>query len=149
MARKSPDTEVDAYVFVKENLKTLGWDTRNPERVPEGQVWTQNECLGHPEIKRLLGLKRPENIVKVSERVLWVIEAKRSQKELQAALMDAYGRADVLNQSKQFQVRFVSDVAGNSIDGFVIQSEFLHSGGFQPITWNGVAVTGLLGAADL
>lgn len=147
--RKSPDTEVDAYVFIKENLKALGWDARNPERAPGGQVWTQNECLGHPEIKRLLGLKRPENIVKVSEKVLWVIEAKRSHNELHAALADAYGRADVLNQSKQFQVKFVSGVAGNSIDGFIVRTEFLHSGSFHPITWNGVAVTGLLEPADL
>ncbi|MCH8043585.1 MAG: N-6 DNA methylase [Planctomycetes bacterium] len=147
--KKSPDTEVDAYVFIKENLKALGWDTRNPERAPEGQVWTQNECLGHPEIKRLLGLKRPENIVKVTEKVLWVIEAKRSQKELHAALTDAYGRVAVLNQSKQFQVKFVSGVAGNSIDGFIIRTEFVQPDGFKPITWNDVAVTGLLGLDDL
>ena len=24
------DTEVDAYIFIKENLKQLGWDTRSP-----------------------------------------------------------------------------------------------------------------------
>ena len=149
MPRRISNTEVDAYVFIKERLKTLGWDTRNPERVPEGQVWTQNECLGNQEIKRLLGLGRPENIVKVSEKVLWVIEAKRSRKELQIALSDAYKRAEILNQSKRFQVKFVSGVAGNSIDGFVIQTDFLESGGFQPVTWNGVAVTGLLGASDL
>ena len=147
--RKSPDTEVDAYVFIKNSLKALGWDTRNPERNPEGQVWTQNECLGNPEIKRLLVLKRPENIVKVSEKVLWVIEAKRSIHELKAAMGDAFKRAAVLNQSQRFQVRFVSGVAGNSIDGFVVRTEFLHSGGFHPITWNGAAVTGLLSESDL
>ena len=96
---KGQATEVDAYIFIKENLKSLGWDTRNPERAPAGQVWTQNECLGNREIKRLLGLKRPENIVKVSEKVLWVIEAKRSRKKLEAALSDAYRRAEILNQS--------------------------------------------------
>lgn len=150
MARKrSPDTEVDAYVFVKENLKALGWDTRNPERVPEGQVWTQNECLGNPEIKRLLGLKRPENIVRVTEKVLWVIEAKRSQEELKSALGDARSRVDTLNQSKQFQVKFISGVAGNSLDGFLIRTRFLHKGRFAPITWNGVEVTGLLSRDDL
>ena len=142
-------TEVDAYIFIKENLKFLGWDTRNPERAPEGQVWTQNECLGNQEIKRFLDLKRPENIVKVSEKVLWVIEAKRYRTELVSAMKDAYGRATILNQSKRFQVKFVSGVAGNSIDGFVIQTDFLEAGGFKTITWNGVAVTGLLGPADL
>ena len=147
--RNTPDTEVDAYVFIKSTLKALGWDTRNPERVPEGQVWTQNECLGHPEIKRLLGLRRPENIVKVSEKVLWVIEAKRSLAELHYAIMEARGRAETLNQSQQFQVKFISGVAGNSIDGFIIRTEFLLSNLFHPITWNGVAVTGLLSATDL
>lgn len=147
--RTSPDTEVDAYIFIKENLSALGWDTRNPERAPGGQVWTQNECLGNPEIKRLFGLKRPENIVKVTEKVLWVIEAKRSQNELQAALTDARGRARVLNQSKRFQVRFISGVAGNSIDGFIMRSQFLLAGNFKTITWNGVEVTGLLSPDDL
>ena len=146
---KARATEVDAYIFIKENLKFLGWDARNPERVPEGQVWTQNECLGNQEIKRFLGLKRPENIVKVSEKVLWVIEAKRSRDELGAALNDAYGRARILNRSKRFQVKFISGLAGNSTDGFVIQTDFLEAGNFRTITWNGVAVTGLLGPADL
>ena len=142
-------TEVDAYIFIKENLKFRGWDTRNPERVSEGQVWTQNECLGNGEIKRFLGLKRPENIVKVSEKVLWVIEAKRTRTELGSALEDAKGRAEVLNKSKKIQVKFISGVAGNSIDGFIIQTEFMEGNHFQPITWNGVAVTGLLGSDDL
>ena len=43
MAHKPRDTEVDAYIFIKETLKALGWDVRNPERVPSGQVYTQNE----------------------------------------------------------------------------------------------------------
>ena len=50
---------------------------------------------------------------------------------------------------ERFQAKFVSGVAGNSIDGFVIQTDFLESGGFRPITWNGIAVTGLLGPSDL
>ena len=40
---KSKDTEIDAYIFIKENLKTLGWDTRNPARTPTGEVYTQTE----------------------------------------------------------------------------------------------------------
>ena len=147
--RNARATEVDAYIFIKENLKFLGWDTRNPERFPEGQVWTQNECLGNQEIKRLLGLKRPENIVKVSEKVLWVIEAKRSRTELGAALKDSFDRARILNRSKRLQARFISGVAGNLADGFVIQTDFLEADDFRTITWNGVAVTGLLGPADL
>lgn len=82
-------TEVDAYIFIKENLRTLNWDTRNPQKVASGQVFTQNECLSQVEIKRLLGLERPENVVKVTERSLWVIEAKRSHAELGKAIAEA------------------------------------------------------------
>ena len=112
-------------------------------------MWTQNECLGNLEIKRCLGLGRPENIVKVSDGVLWVIEAKRSRSALGDALSDAYGRAKRLNKSERFQVKFVSGVAGNAIDGFIVQTDFMEEGGFRTVTWNGVAVTGLLGPNDV
>lgn len=66
--REPASTEVDAYIFIKENLRTLNWDTRNPQRVSSGQVYTQNECLSHIEIKRLLGLERPENVSRLPIR---------------------------------------------------------------------------------
>ncbi|MCJ7504375.1 MAG: hypothetical protein MUP80_15135, partial [Acidobacteriia bacterium] len=147
--QKEPASEVDAYVFIKENLRTLGWDTRCPARVPGGQVYTQNECLADPEIKRLLGLEHPENIVKVTDKVLWVIEAKRTQGQLDAATADALRRANKLNVSRQYQVKFISGVAGNSQDGFIVRTECLRKGGFVPVTWNGVEVTGLLSPNDL
>jgi type I restriction-modification system DNA methylase subunit len=138
------DTEVDAYVFIKENLRTLGWDVRNPARVPGGQVYTQNECLANAEIKQWLDLKRPENIVKVTEKILWVIEAKRTRSELSQALHEAAQRAAALNNSAHLQVRFISGVAGNNLDGFVIRSQFLRGTSFVPITLNDVEISGLL-----
>ena len=42
---RSRSTEVDAYIFIKDTLKELGWDTRNPHRNSMGAVYTQNECL--------------------------------------------------------------------------------------------------------
>ena len=42
-AGRSKDSEVHAYAWIKRNLDLLGWNTRNPERVAAGQVWTQNE----------------------------------------------------------------------------------------------------------
>ena len=102
--RKEPtSTEVDAYIFIKTALRALGWDTRNPEKVPGGQVYTQNECLSHPEIKRFLHLERPENIIKVTEKILWVIEAKRTHGELSKALSEAEAYAKKLNSSKIFK----------------------------------------------
>ena len=79
-------TEVDAYIFIKENLKELGWDVRNPSRHQSGQVYTQNECLSHPEIKATLVLQKPENVVKITDTVFWVIEAKREHRQLEQAL---------------------------------------------------------------
>ena len=57
MAKQHTRTEVDAYVYIKKQLKALGWDTRNPTTNPRGQVWTQNQCLAHPIIKEAWGAK--------------------------------------------------------------------------------------------
>ena len=91
-------TEVDAYIFIKETLKELGWDIRNPARSQGGRVYTQNECLDHPEIHTAFGQDRPENVVQVSETAFWVIEAKREQRELDKAVAEAeeYARRIIL-----------------------------------------------------
>ncbi len=138
------NTEVDAYVFIKENLRELGWDVRNPLRVATGQVYTQNECLSDPEIKRHLNLDRPENIVKVSETVLWVIEAKRDHNQLEQAINEAEGYALQVNRSKNITVKFITGVAGNEIDSYLVTSKYLVDGKFMPITLNGKIVTSLL-----
>ena len=137
-------TEVDAYVFIKESLKRLGWDTRNPERNPSGQVYTQNECLSNAEIKRLLGLEKPENIVKVTEKVLWVIEAKRSHQQINQAVKEAEQYARKLNQGKRFRALFISGVAGNEFDSFLVQTFFLVKDQYKPVQINNIATTGLL-----
>ena len=59
MVSQHTRTEIDAYVYIKKQLKDLGWDTRNPATNPRGQVWTQNQCLAHPIIKEAWGAKRP------------------------------------------------------------------------------------------
>jgi hypothetical protein len=43
MVPRASNSEVAAYVFIKENPKMLGWDVRNPERVEGGHVYTQKE----------------------------------------------------------------------------------------------------------
>ncbi len=85
--RKAKDSEAHAYQFIKDELRLLGWDVRNPERADAGQVWTQNEALHNPAINESLQGQKPENIVKVTSNVLWVIEAKRSHQELEKALV--------------------------------------------------------------
>lgn len=145
MAPKEKHTEVDAYVFVKQNLKQLGWDVRNPAKVPGGQVYTQNQCLGEPEIKRWLDKKRPEYIVKVTETILWVIECKRVRTEINQALDEAENYyAARLNKSNALKVLFVSGVAGNDLDGYTIKNKFLEKDSFRPIILNDKEMTGLL-----
>jgi type I restriction enzyme M protein len=56
------NSEVHAYGFIREDLRRLGWETRNPARHAAGQVYTQNECLSHPEIHAAFGRDRPENV---------------------------------------------------------------------------------------
>ena len=140
----SGSTEVDAYVFIKAKLSELGWNTRNPERTPEGQVYTQNECLWNPHIKALLNLDRPENIVKVTETKLWVIEAKRSHRQLHEAIEDAHKKSAKLNKGDLYEVPIISGVAGNDEDGFIVQSQFLEDGKWVTVRINSIEATGLL-----
>ncbi len=138
-------TEVDAYIFIKENLSNLGWDTRNPTRNPNGQVYTQNECLSHTEIQKYLINKRPENIIKITESVFWVIEAKRNHNQLNQALNEAQrDYAEIINQSENIKVKIISGVAGNQYDSYLIKSRFYLDGGWVPITINEKEISGLL-----
>lgn len=138
-------TEADAYAFIRSELKALGWDTRNPATHPKGQVYTQNQCLSNPEIKKYLDKKRPESIVKVTETALWVIEAKSERTAINQALDEAENYyAKRLNQSKMFTVNFISGVAGNDAASYVIKNKFLESGVFEPITLNDKEMSGLL-----
>ena len=150
MPRKRPkDSEVHAYVFIKQQLKMLGWDVRNPERVDNGQVWTQNECLSNHKIKDSLGYLKPENIVKVNDNTLWVFEAKRSHSDLKTSLKEAEDYARAFEHNDTFEAVFISGVAGNEIDSFLVRTRFNQNGKFVPITLNGSEVTGLLTRKDL
>lgn len=144
MIAKSKDTEVDAYIFIKDNLKILGWDTRNPARNPAGEVFTQNECFHHPEIKKRLKQDRPENIVKLSEKYFWVIEAKRTHQQLDQALTEAEEYAKKINKSRLVKSIIISGVAGNQTDSYLIKSRFLENSQFVPITINGKEISGLI-----
>jgi len=144
MAKKARSSEVDAYIFIKEELRVLGWDTRNPERHPSGQVYTQSEALANLELKAHLGLDKPENVIKVTESVLCVIEAKRDRNQLDQALTEAIGYANKINAGRNLKARFVTGVAGNDVDGYLVATRYLTASGFQPITINGKPLSSLL-----
>ena len=137
-------TEVDAYIFIKRKLGEKGWDTRNPARHAGGQVYTQNECLSNNDIKTLLDRDRPENIIKISETKLWVIEAKRNHGQLDQAIEEARGYAEKLSNGPKYQVPIISGVAGNDSDGFIVLNQLLVNGVYQNVTINSIEATGLL-----
>ena len=108
------NSEVDAYVFIKETLEILGWNTKNPARHSDGQVYTQGECLSHPQIKKALGQTKPENIIKLTETKFWVIESKRNHNQLQQALKEAREYyAKKINEDSQVKTVIITGVAGN------------------------------------
>lgn len=144
MAERGKSTEVDAYIFIKKNLKLKEWDVRNPTRTPEGQVYTQNECLSHLEIHKQLGQERPENIVKVTESNFWIIEAKKEHEKLKQAFKEARDYAKKINKSDIIQAKFITGVAGNDKDSYLMKSAYFDGEDFKPITINKREITGFL-----
>jgi len=138
------NTEVDAYLFIRDNLKTLGWDVRNPDRNSTGQVYTQNECLSHPEIQKYLVQEKPENIVKISEKNFWIIEAKRDHRQLEQALEEAEYYAKKINQSSNIQIKIISGIAGNNNDGYFVKSRFFDGNRFLPVVINSKEISSLV-----
>ena len=147
-SRRGRPTEVDAYIFIKRKLAEVGWRVKNPERNPDGQVYTQNECLSNPRMKNLLGLDKPENIVVVTANRLWVIESKSSHREMGKALHDARQYAAKLGSTDDYEVPLVSGVAGNDDDGFQVSTEVYLANAWVPVTINEVQATGFLSPAD-
>ncbi|EFD92499.1 MAG: N-6 DNA methylase [Candidatus Parvarchaeum acidophilus ARMAN-5] len=135
-------SEVDAYVYIKNKLKEIGWDTRKPAQ--GGQLYTQNQCLEEPEIKKYLHLDRPEYTLKINDSIFWMIEAKRDVSEINKALKEAReDYAKKVNQSDKVNVLIISGVAGDDEDGYVIRSEYFLNNRFLPITINGKEITSL------
>lgn len=143
---KPMETEVEAYDFIRQDLRDLRWSVRNPSLGTGGQVWTQNQCLSHAEIKQALGAMRPENIVKISEKFLWVIEAKSTRKDLTKAIDEAVDDyAEKINNARgNFRAILASGVAGNEAAGYLIKTKIRLDGRWLPVTINGQEATGLL-----
>lgn len=144
LSPSATDSEVEAYKFILDQLREHGWSIKNPSRAAEGQVWTQNQCLAHPDVKRALGSARPENIIKLSESRLWVVEAKRSRKDLDLAISEAIDYATRIQRGNVLDVSFVSGVAGNEASGYLVRTQMRVKGKWQVVTINGQPATALL-----
>ncbi|HEX4029135.1 MAG TPA: hypothetical protein VHX20_02170 [Terracidiphilus sp.] len=120
------DTEVEAYEYIRQQLRDLNWVVKDPSRSPEGQVWTQNQCLAHPKMKAAFGRKRPENVVKLSEKLLWVIEAKRSRKQLDVAVEEAieYYAAKINALPGNVRAVLATGIAGTEESGYLMRTKF-------------------------
>ena len=151
MAKKHARSEVDAYIYIKKQLESLGWNTRNPSTNPNGQVWTQNQCLAHPLIKQAWGAKRPENVVKLSEEELWVIEGKADRSNIDRANDEAknYYAKRINDLNAGVEVKLATGIAGNDDEGWTVHS-FINLGGiWSRVTINGQGTTGFLSADDV
>jgi type I restriction enzyme M protein len=145
------DTEVEAYDFIRRQLRDLGWSVRDPNRSGNGQVWTQNQCLAHEHMKAAFGKVRPENIVKLSEKFVWVIEAKAKLAQLSKATDEAVNfYAEKLNSTKgQFKAVLATGVAGNESAGYLMRTFVRIDGKWQTVTINKQEATGLLSPEDV
>ena len=151
MVKQHAQSEVDAYIYIKKQLETLGWNTRNPNTNPDGQVWTQNQCLGHPTIKQAWGAKRPENVVKLSEHELWVIEGKADRNNITKANDEAihYYAKEINDLNADVEVRLATGIAGNDDEGWTVHNFINLNGAWSRVTINSQNTTGLLGPDDV
>jgi len=131
------NSEVDAYSYIRNELEKLGWIVKNPARVPEGEVYKQNEGLYNDDIKEVLVRDMPEAIVKLNETELWVIESKRDKKDIEKALDEAKNQyAQKINKSKKIKCIIITGLAGNDTDGYTIKNEYLQDGKWKTILFN-------------
>jgi len=150
---KPTESEVEAYAFIRQQLRDLGWIVRDPSKSGNGQVWTQNQCLADPHLKAAFGLVRPENVIKLSEKFVWIIEAKPTRKEIDKALAEATDfYAEKINATKgQYKVLLATGVAGNGEKdtGYVMKTVIRSDGKWVPVTINKQEATGLLSPDDV
>lgn len=141
---RSTSSEVHAYVYINQELtKKKGWSST--------QVYTQQECQQIAEIKKCLGLLKPENVVKITESQFYIIEAKNERKKIDLALKEAKEYAELINgKSQVIESRFVTGIAGNRDEGFIAKSAYFSKSGYwEIITENSVEVTSLLSRSQI
>ena len=130
-------SEFASYVFIKNDLSNLSWNTRNPNRNPDGQLYTQQECLDNPEIAAGLGRQKPEYVIKVKEDAFWVVEAKNTLDKIDVAYREAIDYAKDINKSDAVKAHIVTGVAGNDDDGYLVQTGvFTPAGKVEIVEYN-------------
>ena len=147
MSAPHSDSEFRTYGYIRKVLKELGWNTKNP--VKKGSVYTQHEFYQHDSLlTSSLGRKSPENIVLVPHGQFlryWIIEAKRSHKDLKKALGEAQEYADKINgTSPSDSARFATGIAGSPDESFYVQTCYWNGKIWREVSINDYETTGFL-----
>ena len=80
-----------------------------------------------------------------TESDFWIIETKRTQRQLDQALDEAKGYADKINtRSNNIRALIVSGVAGNDTDTYIIKHRYWNGNSYVPIIINEQEPTALL-----
>ena len=137
-------SEFTSYIFIKNELSLSGWNTKNPNRNEDGEVYTQQEVLSVPEVKEFLGLRKPEYSVKIGEDKYYIIEAKGTVEEINLAFNEAVSYGESINNSDLISAPIVSGVAGNDDDGYIVKSAFFENGAYKTINYHGNELTSLV-----
>lgn len=148
---RARNSEFRAYPWIEQRLAERDWNTRNPNRQASGEVWTQGECLENDEIRRGLGEQKPENVARISDASVWVIEAKEGQQRIVQALAEAKAYADAITTgSSLLAAPFATGVAGNDEEGYLVRTEYREGGGsWRPVVMGANPVTRLLSKHEL
>ena len=131
-------SEVRAYKYILDELAgKKGWN--------KGQILTQQECHKIPAIKKALGKKTPENVVKIDEKTFYVLEAKNSRSKIKQAVKEAENDyADEINKFGDINAVFITGIAGNDEEGYLCKSKYYKNGKWEIINENDYELTGLL-----
>jgi type I restriction-modification system DNA methylase subunit len=137
-------SEFTSYIYIKNELNILGWNTKNPNKNVEGQLYIQQEFLENAEITKCLGKLKPKYVVKVSEDTFYVIEANPHVEDIERSFSEAKEYAEKINNSEVIKVNFISGVAGNDEDGYVVRSAYYNGEKYEIINYHGKEITSLL-----
>ena len=135
---KGTPSEVHAYAHILNELTTKKGYLKQ-------QIYTQQECLRMKPIAEQLGDTKPENIVKISETIYYLIESKNERNKVNLALKEAReDYAEIINRSNKIKVLFITGIAGNNTEGFIAKSQFFQNGKWSTVSENDIELTGLL-----
>ena len=149
------DSEFRAYPLIEKALKEHGWNTTNPARSHNGQVYNQREFQRHETtLSEGLGQQAPESVVLVQggdKPIYWVIEAKAEIKQIEDASQEAQGYAKEINEaSRSLCARFATGWAGTQENISETETWFLNGAGtWERVTINGYPITGLLDQEEM